>query len=121
MMLYKIMLALFVFGFVSGAINAAGIYDVQIPEAGTTIAEEDVIAFTEAQGDALNYFFVASAIITALKVLGSAFLAVVTILPQLHALGVPLVWGMMVQGPVWLVEIWGVYQFKTGHQTQGMD
>lgn len=121
MMLYKIMLTLFIFGFVTGAINAAGIYSTDIPETGTTIAEEDVIAFTEAQDDPLNIFFIYSAITTALRVLGSAFLAVITILPQLHALGVPLVWGMMLQGPIWLVEVWGVYQFKTGYQTQGMD
>ena len=121
MMLYKIMLALFTFGFVIGAINAAGIYDVAIPDTTTTIDEESVVKFTEAQDDPLNYFFIFSAISTALHVLGSAFLAVITILPQLHALGIPVVWGMMIQGPIWLVEIWGIYQFKTGYQTQGMD
>ena len=121
MMLYKIMLALVIFGAVIGAINESGIYSVQIPETGATIEEEDVISFTEAQDDPLNYFFIFSAIASALKVLGSAFLAVLTIVPQLKALGLDYIWAFMIQTPIWLVEVWGIYQFKTGYQTQGMD
>ena len=37
MMLYKIMLSLFIFGLVAGAINAAGICSVAVPESGVTI------------------------------------------------------------------------------------
>ena len=121
MMLYKIMLSLFIFGLVAGAINESDIYDPRVPDPGFTIDESAVIGFTDSQNDPLNFFFIFSAIATALRVLAGAFLAVLTILPLLHALGVPVVWGMMIQGPIWLVTVWGLYQFRSGHQTQGMD
>jgi len=106
MMLYKIMLSLFIFGLVAGAINAAGIYSVAVPESGVTISEADVVDFASSSDDGLNFFYIYSGIATAVRVLGGAILA----------------WlGMIIQGPIWLVTVWGLYQFRSGYQTQGMD
>lgn len=44
-------------------------------------------------------------------------LSIVTIIPT----RVSLVWASMVQAPIWLIEVWGVYEFYTGHQTAGQD
>jgi ATP-binding cassette subfamily B protein len=41
----------------------------------------------------------------------------ITKLQMFVALGLP----MIIQGPIWLVTIWGLYQFRSGYQTQGMD
>jgi hypothetical protein len=59
----------------------------------------------------------------------SGFLAVLTILPLfcsiLTAFGVPLLIavpiGMIIQGPVWFVELNGIYQLLTGYNEQGME
>lgn len=121
MMLYKIMLSLFVFGLVAGAINVAGIYSVTVPGSDVSISAADVEDFAGSSDDGLNYFYVYSGIAAAVRVLGGAILACITILPLLQAFGVPVWLGMILQGPIWLVTIWGLYQFRSGYQTQGMD
>ena len=121
MMLYKIMLALFVFGLVAGALNEAGIYTTAIPGSDVSISAADVEDFAGSGGDGLSIFYIYSGIATAARVLGGAILACITILPLLSQFQVPIWLGMIVQGPIWLVTIWGLYQFRSGHQTQGMD
>jgi len=90
MMLYKIMLSLFIFGLVAGAINAAGIYSVAVPESGVTISEADVVDFASSSDDGLNFFYIYSGIATAVRVLGGAILACITILPLLSQFGIPI-------------------------------
>ena len=121
MMLYRIMLCLFIFGLVAGAINEAGVYNVSLPGSDVSLSAADVEDFASSSDDGLNFFFVYSGVAAAVRVLGGAILACITILPILYAYGVPVWLGMIVQGPVWLVTIWGLYQFRSGHQTQGMD
>lgn len=121
MMLYRIMLCLFIFGLVAGAINEAGVYNVSLPGNDVSITAADVEDFAGSSDDGLNVFSAYNGIATAARVLGGAILACITILPILWAYGVPTWLGMIVQGPVWLVTIWGLYQFRSGHQTQGMD
>ena len=121
MMLYKIMLSLFIFGLVAGALNASGIYSVAVPESGVTISEADVVDFASSSDDGLNFFYIYSGIATAVRVLGGAILACITILPLLSQFGIPAWLGMIIQGPIWLVTVWGLYQFRSGYQTQGMD
>lgn len=121
MMLYKIMLTLFIFGLVCGAINESGIYDHPLPTSDPQITQADVEDFAGQTGDGLNFFFVYTAIATSIRVLGGAILSCITILPLMYSLGVPVWLGMVVQGPIWLITIWGIYEFKTGHQTMGMD
>lgn len=121
MMLYRIMLCLFTFGLIAGAINEAGIYSVAVPGSDVSISAADVEDFAGSGDDGLNVFYIYSGVATAARVLGGAILACITILPLLSGFGVPAWLGMILQGPIWLVTIWGLYQFRSGYQTQGMD
>jgi hypothetical protein len=123
MKLYAIMLFLFIFGFVNAGINEAGIFDVKLPNSNPQITEAQAGQFTQGVGELnpLNPFFIYSMIVSFLKMFGQACLAVVTILPLMYSYGVPIYIGMMIQGPIWLVEAVGIYQLVTGYQMQGMD
>ena len=123
MMLYRVMLCLFIFGFVAGGINESGLYSTAtVPYSNVEITENDVTDLTGGVGSgAVNALFIISALVTFGKILGSAFVALLTILPILLAFKMPVWLALMFQGPVWLVEIWGLYEFYTGHQTIGMD
>jgi len=121
-MLYKLMLVLFIFGAVIGAINEAGLYSTVLPESGATINEAEVTEITGSLSDStVNPFTVIQILMSCGKVLIGGMLSIVTIIPTMVSFGVPLVWASMVQAPIWLIEVWGVYEFYTGHQTAGQD
>ena len=121
-MLYKLMLVLFIFGAVIGAINEAGLYSTVMPESGATIDEAEVTEITGSLSDStVNPFTIIQILMSCGKVLIGGMLSIVTIIPIMVSFGVPLVWASMVQAPIWLIEVWGVYEFYTGHQTAGQD
>ena len=123
MKLYAIVLVLFVFGFVNAGINELGVFDTKMPNSNPQITETQAGQFTEGVGalNPLNPFFIYSMIVSFLKMFGQACLAVLTIVPLLNSYGIPIAVGMMIQGPIWLVEAVGIYQIVTGYQFQGMD
>lgn len=123
MMLYKLMLVLFIFGAVIGAINEAGLYESTVlPESGATIDEAEVTEITGSLSDStVTPFTVIQILMSCGKVLLGGMLSIVTIIPIMVSYGVPIVWASMVQAPIWLIEVWGVYEFYTGHQTAGQD
>lgn len=122
MILYKIMLVIFTFGAVAGAINAFGLYSAKVPETGFELSEASVTDLTQATNEvALGPFTVISILLTVGRVLASGFLAVLSIIPMLMQYGVPAIAAAMVQAPVWLVEAWGLYQFYTGYSSLNQD
>lgn len=122
MKLYTIILTLFIFGFVTAGINASGMFKQPIPTTDVGFNESGVTEVTEgAQSVGTNPVSMIAMILVFFRVMASAALAVVTILPILSSWGVPLWAGMMVQGPVWYVELGGLYQWATGHTMGGME
>lgn len=123
MMLYKVMLCLFIFGLVAGAVNESGLSaTVTVPYSNVEITEADAQDLTEGIGNGgINALSLISAVFVFGRVIGSAALAVFTILPILLAFGVPEWIAIIIQAPIWLVEIIGLYQLYTGHQMIGMD
>ena len=122
MKLYAILLTLFVFGFVTAGINESGMFSHQMPETDIGFNESDVQEITEGTSNVGTNPVSAIAMIGLfLRVFASAVLALVTILPILMSWGCPIWAAMMVQGPVWLVEVVGLYQFATGHTMLGME
>lgn len=123
MMLYKVMLCLFIFGLVAGAINESGLSStVTIPASNVEITEQDAEDLTAGVGTSgINALSLISVVFTFAKVIGSAALAVFTVLPLLISFGVPEYIAVVIQSPIWIVEIFGLYQLYTGHQTLGQD
>ena len=122
MRLYAILLTLFIFGFVTAGINESGMFTHKMPETNIGFDESDVQEVTEGtQAVGTNPVSAIAMIGVFLRVFASAVLALVTILPILMSWGCPIWAGMMVQGPIWLVEVVGLYQFATGHTMLGME
>ena len=123
MMLYKIVLCLVIFGATSAAIEDAGFYPVHLPHTGNTgITEAQVTDLSNAASNTpVNAFSAFSLLMMLAHVLGSAFLAVLTVIPVLTAYGIPMEFAIMIQTPIWLVTAFGFYQMYTGHQATGMD
>ena len=122
MKLYTILLTLFIFGFVTAGINESGMFSHQLPETEMNFNDTSVSEVTKGvEAVGTNPLSVVSMVIVFFRVLASAVLALVTILPILMSWGVPIWAGMMVQGPVWFVEFIGFYQAATGHNLLGME
>ena len=122
MRLYVILLVLFVAGFVTAGINESGMFSHKIPATDIGFNESDVQEITEGvQGVGTNPIATLAVIGMFFRVFASAVLALITILPMLMSWGCPLWAAMMVQGPVWLVDVVGLYQFATGINMGGME
>ena len=122
MKLYAILLCLFIFGFVTAGINESGMFAQQMPATDIGFNESDVQEITEGtQGIGTNPVSALAMIAMFLRIFASAVLALITILPILMSWGVPVWAAMMIQGPVWLVEVVGLYQFATGIGMGGME
>lgn len=131
MQLYRIMLALFIFGFALTMINDLAFLNASVPETNYSGPGEAEIkdVTNQIQSTGLNSVFTPFVLVTMAKAFFSGVLAVITILPLfvtiMSAFGVP-VWisvviGMVIQGPLWLVTFNGAYQWWTGHNEQGME
>ena len=122
MKLYTILLTLFIFGFVTSGLNESGMFKKQMPETEIGFTDAQVKEITEgAKAAGTNPVSAIALIGSFFRVFASAVLALITILPILISWGVPIWAGMMIQGPVWLVEVAGLYQWATGHNMMGME
>lgn len=131
MKLWSIALFLFILGFATSSINDLGFLNTKIPGAQYQgVTEENVKdVSSQVMFTGLNPFFMYFVIQTFMKAMVSGFLAILSILPLfcsiLSGFGIPLAYsipiGMLFQGPVWYVELNGVYQLITGHTEQGME
>jgi hypothetical protein len=119
---YAIMLAVFIFGFVTTGINDSGMFDPVMPTSDTGIDEAEVQEITAGISEQpLNPLTMFSVATTFARVMGGGFLAMLSILPWLVSWGFPVWMGLMIQGPIWLVEVSGIYQMFTGYNFLGMD
>jgi hypothetical protein len=120
---YDIILVLFIFGAVGQCFNEFHVLGIPIPDTGVTIKESQWNQYqssttpsTVDENTWTNIIFIG------LKVLGSAVLAVVTIIPLVislcMAVGVDFstaaTLALLIQVPVWFVSIVGWYEWSTG-------
>jgi hypothetical protein len=120
---YSIMLFLFILGSVSGFVNEVALFDAALPvSASHAVTAGEVTELTQTVADSgLNPLFMFFVIVTFIKVLASGLIAVATILPLLLGYGVPAALAVAIQGPIWIVELFGIYQLITGYNMQGME
>ena len=119
---YTIALALFAFGFITGGVNALGIFSVMLPGSDMALGESQVQEITAGatSGGASPLYP-----ITVLFTLGGVFFeglkTALTILPLLTSYGIDPITAMMFQGPIWLVYLVAVVQFFTGRSIKGSE
>lgn len=122
MMAYKIMLVMIIFGAVNGALNTSGMYLKKLPEQNAQITQAQVTEMTKSVGNApLNPWTMYTVIAMVFGVIGSALLALLTVIPILTAYGCPMWLALCIQTPLWLVVAWGIYEIYTGHVTIPQD
>lgn len=119
---YTIALALFAFGFVTGAVNALGIFTVALPGSDMVLEESQV---TEITASAISGGASPLYPITVLFTLGGIFFealkTALTIIPLFVSYGIDPIVAMMIQGPIWLVYVTAVVQFFTGRSIKGSE
>lgn len=120
---YDIILVLFIFGAVGQCFNEFNVFGVSIPDSGVTISESQVTEYQSSTNPTtVDDFTWTNIILIGLKVLGSAVLAVFTIIPLVislcQACGVDFATSatlaVLIQVPVWFVTIMGWYEWSTG-------
>jgi len=122
MMAYKIMLVMLIFSAVNGGLNSLGWYTTKLPEQKAIITEAQVTDLTgQASDTAVNPWTMWTVIKMVFQVVGGALLSLLTIIPFLLAYGVPLEIAIMIQTPIWLVLVWGIYGIWTGHVSMSQD
>jgi len=125
-MLVDIILVLVLIGSVGQGFNELvgyGVLKVGVPSGGMKITEDK---FTEYQSSTnpttVDEFTFTNIILSGLRIIGSALLAVITIIPLVvqtcMACGVDFETSVklaaMLQGPIWLISIFGWYEWSTG-------
>jgi len=121
---YTVMLALFIIGCVTQAVNTNEIgvsiphQEVSVNE--TTVSEVTDLSNTDSEGSMFMFWNV-RVMIKMMGVLMSGFATVLSVIPLLLSFGIPLSIATMIQLPIWIVEIWGIAQFLTGRQTKTME
>lgn len=119
---YTIALALFALGFITGGVNALGIFSIMLPGSDMAIGESQVQEITAGatSGGASPLYP-----ITVLFTLGGVFFeglkTALTIIPLLTSYGVDPLVAMMFQGPIWFVYVAAVVQFFTGRSLKGSE
>lgn len=124
MMLYRILLVCFIVGSCFAGINELGWYTAELPASGATMTAAQVEETGSGVSDAgVNPLFLFMALVIFIKVLLLALSCMLSIVPMfVYYIG----WeyaaiALILDAPLQFVKIWGLYQFVTGHQTQGMD
>lgn len=122
MRIYKIIAFVIVFQFVFGGITASGIFDATISGQSISITQADVEEVTDiAQNiDNVNVLFAISVGWRMFSVFARMAWTAVTIIPILTEFGVPVYIAAMVQGPIWLVYLWGIIQFLGNKSSKSM-
>jgi len=120
---YDIILLLFIFGAVGQCFNEFQVFGVVIPDSGVTISESTVTEYQSSTSPTtVDDFTWTNIILSGLKILGSAMLAVFTIIPLVislcQAVGVDFTTAatlaLIIQVPIWFVTIAGWYEWSTG-------
>lgn len=120
---YDIILVLFIFGAVGQCFNEFDVFGVSIPDSGVTISESQVTDYQSSTNPTtVDDYTWTNIIMAGLRIIGSAMLAVFTIVPLVISLcqmvGVEFstaaMLAVLIQVPVWFVTIFGWYEWSTG-------
>jgi len=100
-----------------GTLNTLGWYStVSLPTSGSSINQAQVTEFTDSVGKtSINAWTGYTVIALCYNVIIAAAKNLLTIVPFLTDLGVPLSLALAIQTPIWLVLAIGVYGLWTGH------
>jgi hypothetical protein len=121
MIAYDIMLVMIMFSAVCGALNEVGWYYMKLPVSGsnTGMTQAQVTDLTKSSGSVtINAWTNLTQIMMAFRLIGGCLLALLTIIPFLTAFGVPLVWAVAIQTPIWFIVGWTVFEMWSGHPTK---
>jgi len=122
MKLYDIFLFILIIGAVSEGFNTSGMFDVTVPTSRTALDGTQVVEVSEAvENEGINAFTAVSLLLLMIRMLIAAFIAVCTIIPLGMSWGFPAWALLMIQVPIWGVEMFGFYQLVTGHTAGGME
>ena len=118
--LYDILLFLFILGSVTQGFNEVGVFGVTVPDAGLSLNETSV---TEIQDSAnsvdINDYSLWNIIAAFMRVIGAGVVAMFTIVPLCVSifqsvgldLGLSLILAGILQAPVTLVTLFGLYEW----------
>lgn len=122
---YDVVLVLIILGGASSLISdlAGPVFGMNLPDSGFHLTEGEVTEYqSSTQATTVDDFTAMNYIIIGLKAIGSAALAVITIVPMVvtylkmfgvdGALAVAL--AMILQGPIWWITITGWFEWTTG-------
>jgi len=119
---YTIALALFAFGFITGGVNALGIFTTMLPGSDMTLGESQVMEITAgATSGGASPLYPISVLFTLGGVFFEALKTALTIIPLLTSYGVDPIVAMMFQGPIWFVYVTAVVQFFSGRSLKGSE
>lgn len=119
---YSIFIALFILGAMLTGINDSGLYNVALPETQATISQAEIRDVNEGIAEqGVNPLSVMFSLFFFIKVLIGGFISLFAIGVVIMQFGFPLWMAAIPQAGAWIVELWGLYQIVTGHQTQGAD
>lgn len=121
---YDIMLALFIIGIVSTALNTIGILPSSFPAQNEVMNEstvEDITGLAQSSESNVNSLFSSIMLVKMLGFFISIFFTILTIIPFLLEWGVPMDIALMIQLPIWLLEIIFIAQFITGRSMKQME
>ena len=119
---YTIALALFAFGFITGGVNALGIFSVMLPGSDMALGESQVMEITAgATSGGASPLYPITVLFTIGGVFFEALKTALTIIPLLTSYGVDPIVAMMFQGPIWFVYVAAVVQFFTGRSIKGSE
>ena len=116
---YSIALALFVFGFVVGALNTMAIADTHLVAPSISFGTAQIYEITNgAQQAPPSFLHDAISLASLFGALLEGLKTALTILPLMISYGVPTPVALIVQGPIWLVYAVGIISWVTNRSTK---
>ena len=116
---YFILMSLFVFGAVSTMFNTAGVFPTSVPvQSQTSITQTQITDLTNTTKGNVNPLFELSFMAVFIGSFIGGIISMFYIVPLLTSFGIPLYIALMFQGPIWIVEIFGIYALITGKDVE---
>lgn len=112
-----------IFGAVGQCFNEFDVFGIHVPDGGATVTEGGTTSYVSSSvPSSVDEFTWSNVLVSGLKIIGSAVLAVFTIIPLVISLcqmvGVDFTTAatlaLCIQVPVWFVTVTGWYEWSTG-------
>lgn len=117
--LVPMILFLFIFGAVSGVVNEMGLFDTKLPTTGSTINRSSASSLQSgAVTQPTSEFNWIEVLRTFMVVIGTGALCCFEVITLLHGFGVPLYMAMMLQAPITLVTVFGLWELWMGRSVE---